>query len=143
MALIAIHAVIHIPADVRVLEIGRVPTSVATRALENRVVARIRVAGGAHSVGAAVVHREPGMVERCPRPRRCGVTSRAGGGENGGRCFMNRIRGGVVVGLVATVAGGRKRGVVVVYVTSGAGYGRMESGQGERRGAVIKLAVGP
>jgi len=83
------------------------------------------------------------MVERCARPCRCVVASRAGGRENGWRRCMNWIRGGVVVCLVATVAGRGKRGVVVVYVASGAGYGGMKSGQREGRGAVVKLAVGP
>ena len=83
------------------------------------------------------------MVERCARPCRCVVASRAGGRENGWRRCVNWIRGGVVVGLVATVAGRGKRGVVVVYVARGAGYGGMKSGQREGRGAVVKLAVGP
>ena len=83
------------------------------------------------------------MVERCPRPSSCVVTSRAGCRKNGGRRFMNWIRGGVVVCLVATVAGRRKRGVVVIYVTSSAGYSRMESRQRERGGVVVKLSVGP
>jgi hypothetical protein len=56
MALITIHAVIYIPADVRVPEIGRVPAPMATRALENRVVAWIRVAGRAHTVSIPVSH---------------------------------------------------------------------------------------
>jgi len=83
------------------------------------------------------------MVERCARPCRCVVASRAGGRENGWRRCMNWIRGGVVVCLVATVAGRGKRGVVVVYVASGAGYGGMKSGQREGRGAVVKLSVRP
>jgi len=56
MALVAVHAVVDIPADVRVTEIGRVPAPVATRALENRVVVRIRVAGRAHAVSIPVSH---------------------------------------------------------------------------------------
>ena len=143
MALVAVHAVVDIPADVRVTEIVRVPAAMAARALENRVVAGIRVASRAHTVSVPVGHWEPGMVERCPRPRRCVVASRAGGRENGWRRCMNWIRGGVVVGLVAAVACGRKRGVVVIYVTCGAGDGRMESRQRKHRRAVIKLAVGP
>jgi len=143
MALITIHAVIHIPADVRVMEIGRVPAPMATRALENRVIVRIRVAGRAHTVSVPMGHWEPGMVERCPRPRSCVVASRAGGRKNGWRRFMNWIRGGVVVCLVATVAGRRKSGVVIIYVTCSAGYGRMESRQRKRRGVVVKLSVRP
>jgi hypothetical protein len=83
------------------------------------------------------------MVERCTRPCRCVVAGRAGGRENGWRRLMNWIRGGVVVGLVATVAGRGKRGVVVIYVAGGAGNGGMKSGQWEGRGAVVKLSVRP
>jgi len=143
VALVAVHAVVYIPADVRVTEIVRVPAAMAARALENRVVAGIRVASRAHTVSVPVGHWEPGMVERCARPCRCVVASRAGGRKNGRRRFVNWIRGGVVVCLVATVAGCRKRGVVVIYVTSRAGDSRVESGQRERGGAVVKLAVGP
>ena len=56
MALVTIHAVVHIPADVRVMEIVRVPAPMATRALENGVVVRIRVAGGTNAVSVAVIH---------------------------------------------------------------------------------------
>ena len=83
------------------------------------------------------------MVERCPCPGSCVVTSRAVCRKNGWRRFMNWIRGGVVVGLVATIAVRRKRRVVVVYMTSGAGNLRVISGQRKRRRIVIKLAVGP
>ena len=114
MALITIHAVIYIPADVRVTEIGRVPAPMATRALENRVVVRIRVAGRAHTVSVPVGHWEPGMVERCPRPRRGVVASRAGGRKNRWCRCMNWIRGGVVVRLVAAVAGRRQSPLVVI-----------------------------
>jgi hypothetical protein len=56
MALVTVHAVIYIPADVGMTEIVRVPAAMATRALENRVVARIRVAGRAHTVSIPVSH---------------------------------------------------------------------------------------
>src|ERR1700736_6493790 len=58
VALVAVHAVVDIAIDVRVMEIVRVPASVATRTLENGVVIRVGVAGGAHSNRIAVVRRE-------------------------------------------------------------------------------------
>lgn len=145
MALIAIYAVIHIPADVGVTEIVRVPASMATRTLENCVVVRTRVTDRANSVSSipSMGHREPCMAKSCSSPRSCVVTGRAGCSENGWRRFVNWIRGGVVVRLVATVASRRKRGVVVIYVTSGAGNLRVEAGQRKRCRVVIKLAVGP
>ena len=142
MALIAIHTVIDIIWIALVSRIG-LGLGVAIRALEDGIVARIGVAGRAHTVRAAVGHREPGMVERSPRPCRGVVASRAGGGKNGRRRLMNWIRGAVVVCLVATVAGRRKRGVVVIYVASGAGDSRVESRQRERGGVVVKLSICP
>lgn len=83
------------------------------------------------------------MVERCAGPRRCVVASCAGRRKDGWRRLVNRIRGRVVVRLVAAVAGGRKRCVVVVDMARGAGHLRVETSQRKRGRAVIKLAVGP
>jgi len=143
MTLVTVNTVIYIPADVRVREIVRVAAPVATRALENRVVVRIRVAGRAHTVSVPVGHREPGMVEGCPCPCSCGVASRARGRKDSWRRFMNWIRRGVVVCLMATVAGRRKRCVVVIYVATGAGHLNVEASQRERCRVVIELPIGP
>lgn len=97
MALIAVHAVIDIIWIALVRRIG-LGLAVAVCALEDRIVTRIRVAGRADTVSAPVVHREPGMVERRPRPCRGVVARRAGRGENGGRRGVNWIRGAAVVG---------------------------------------------
>ena len=143
MALVAVHAVVHIPADVRVMEIVRVPAPVATRALENRVVARTRVAGGTNAIGVTVIHREPGMVKSRSSPRcRC-MTSCAIRREDGRRRLMDGIRSVVVIRRVAAVASRGKGGVVVVHMATGTGDLRVEARKRERRRAVVKLAVGP
>ena len=71
-----------------------------------------------------MVEIDIGPVERCV----AGVT---GGGKSGGD--MARIGGSIPVGLMATVAVGRERGVVIVDVALGAGHGRMSTGEGKDR----------
>jgi hypothetical protein len=63
MALVAVNAVVHIPANIRVIEIRRVVASMATRALEDQVVVRIGVANRADSIRIPVIEREEGVVE--------------------------------------------------------------------------------
>ena len=94
MTRVAIHAVIHIPANIRVTETGRVIVPVASRALEYGIVARVSVAGGTHAVGAAVVQREVRVIECRSRPRRCGVARRAGCRKPGSLVVRTR-RGGI------------------------------------------------
>lgn len=57
MALVAIGAVVDVSFDALVF-IVRVGLGMAAGALEHTVVGRIRVAGSADSVRAAVIHRE-------------------------------------------------------------------------------------
>ena len=138
MALVAVHAVVHIPADVRMLEIARVPAAMAIRALEYRVVAGIGVTGRADSICVAVVDVEPGVIEHGPGPcgrRMAGVACRW---EAGG--LVVRIGRAVVVRLVATHARRRQRRVVVVDMAHHAGHGCscVEASQGECRVVVIK-----
>ena len=66
VALIAVNAVVHIPADVRVMEIGRDPTPMANGALEIRIVRGTRMAGRAHAVCIAMIDRKVAVRERCP-----------------------------------------------------------------------------
>ena len=145
MALIAIYAVIHIPADVRVAEIVRVPAPMATRTLENCVVVRIRVTDRANSVSSipSMGHREPRMVKSCSSPCSCVVARSASCGEDRRRSLMNRIDRAIVSGFVAAVAVCRECRVVVIYVTTGAGHLNVEASQREGRGVVIKLPIGP
>jgi len=121
VALVAIHAVVNIPTHIGVMEVGSVVVAVATRALEDRVVVRIRMAGRANSVGVAVVHIEPCVIEDGAGPGGRRMARGAGRGEAGR--LMVRIRCAVIVGLVASHARGRQRCVVVVDVAHHAGYG--------------------
>jgi hypothetical protein len=138
MALITIHAVVHITADVRVAEIGRVPAAVALRALENQVVRRIDMARSAHPIGVPVIHGEISMIECCASPGCRGVASRTSCRETG--CRVGRIRCGVVRGRVATVAIGWQRRVIVVYVAHRTGNRRrgVKASQRENRRVVIE-----
>ncbi len=147
MALVAVDAVVHVSLDALVISVG-LGLGVAIRALENRVVVRIRVAGGADSVGVAVIDGERcvlGMIEGCVEPVRGVVARLAGGGEELRLGGVSRIGGVVVVSLVAAYARGRKRGVVVVDVTVRAlprGNG-VRSRQGKRGVVVIESGIGP
>ena len=87
--------------------------------------------------------REPGVIERSVRPHLGVVAGLARRREPG--CGVIGIGGGVVIRLVAPVAIRGKRGVVVVDVAIRALPWRysVRAGQGERRGVVVELAVGP
>lgn len=82
MALVAIHAVVHVPAHVPMIPVG-IRLCVAVRALEHTVVGRVGVAGRAHAVRIAVIHREPGVVKGGSQPARGRVTGGAGDRETG------------------------------------------------------------
>ena len=56
---------------------------------------------------------------------------------------MIRIRGGVVIRLVAAVAVGWQRGVIVVYMATSAGHAGVKTSERKFRRVVIELAVGP
>jgi len=99
MALVAIHAVVNIPAHIGVAELGSVVIAVATRALEDRVVVSIRVASRADSIRVAVIHVEPGVIECGSRPG-CRCVARVASRGEAGRLVV-RIRRAVVVGQVA------------------------------------------
>jgi len=142
VALVAVHAVINIATDVRVLEVVGVVVAMASGALEHAVVARIRVARRAHTVRVPVIRREIGVIERRPSPTRRGVAGIAGLREAGRG--MVRVRRTLIVRIVAAVARGRQRRVVVVHVALGAGHvGRVISRQGERRRGVIEGCAQP
>lgn len=148
VALIAVDAVVHIPADLRVLEVVGVVAPVATGALKDGVVIGIGVACGAHVVRLAVTRRE-GRVLRViksrPGPGRCVVAGLAGRREKLRLRRVARVRGVVVVRLVAADAGRRQCGVVAVDMAIGAlsrGH-RMGSGQGKRRIVVIEGGIRP
>ena len=127
VALVTIDAVVHIPIHVAVMEVSGVVAAVASRALEYRVVVRIRMARGANAVGVAMVNRELRVlrvIERRTRPGGRGVASRAGGREERRLRGVAGIRGVVVVGLMAADTGRGQRGVVAVDVAVSACPGR-------------------
>ena len=82
---------------------------VAARALKDRIVGRVGVAGGAHAVGVAVIEREEGVIAGRQRGRNPGGRGVAGGAGRGpARRHVIRIRRSREVGLMAGVAGGRR-----------------------------------
>lgn len=64
MALVAVHAVVHIAADIAVIAVS-VRLGVAIRALEDAVVRRIGVTRRTHAICIAVIHREPCVIKSC------------------------------------------------------------------------------
>ena len=88
-------------------EVGRVVIAMATGALENGVVRRIRVACRAHTIRIAVrdgERRVLRMVEGCTRPGCSRVAVLAGLREKLRLSGVAGIRRVLVIGLVATVA---------------------------------------
>lgn len=47
VARVAVHTVVHISADLRMFEVGRVVSTMAAGALEHRIIGGVGVAGGA------------------------------------------------------------------------------------------------
>ena len=119
VAPVTINAVVDIPADIRVVEIGRVIVAMATGALEDGVVVRIDMACGAHVVRIPVVCREIRVlrvIERGPGPCRRIVAGRARGREELRLRLVAWVRRVVVVRLMAADAGDGQRRVIVVDV---------------------------
>ena len=148
VTLIAIDAVVDIARNVVVVEVVRVVAAMASRALEHRVVIRIRMAGRAHTVGVAVAGRERrvlGVIERSTRPCGCVVASLAGGREELRLRLVSGVGRVVVVGLVAANARGRQRRVIVVNVAIGADPRRngVRASKGEGRVVVIERGIRP
>ena len=107
VALVTINAVVDIPRHIVVLEIVRVVAAMATRALEDGVVIRVDVAGGADVVGVAVAGRERrvlGVIEIRIQPVGRAMAGLAGGWEELGLRRVSGIRSVVVIGLVAANA---------------------------------------
>ncbi len=142
MTLIAIHAVVNIPADAGMPEIGRVPAPMALGTLEDHVVRGINMARRTHAVGPAMIHGEIGMVEHSAGPGRGCVAGRTGCREPG--CRVSRIRCAIVICRVATDASDRQRRVVIVHVAARTGDRRgVKTSQWESRCVVIKYRARP
>jgi hypothetical protein len=137
VALVTVHAVVNVATDVRVAEVAGVVIAMASGALEHAVVARIRVARRAHTIGIPVIGREVGVIERRSRPAGRRVAGIASLREAGRR--MVRVRRTRIVRIVAAVARRGQRRVVVVHVALRAGHvGRVIARQRERGHTVIK-----
>lgn len=78
------------------------------------------------------------VVERSTRPIRCRVTSQASRGKTSGG--MGRIGRAGVVWFVATIAIGRRRGVIAIQVAGGASHADMCTCQWENCLAVIECS---
>lgn len=140
MALVAVDAVVHVPADALVLRIG-ICFRVAVGTGKYRVIIRIGVAGRAHTVCVPMVNREVGVIPVCRDPR-CGVMASGAGSRKSCRRVVGISRASVI-GLVARVAVRRQGRVVVVDVATGAGNGHVRSRQRERRVVVIEAGRYP
>ena len=95
----------------------------------------------AHAVSAAVIHREIRVIESCIQPRGRVVTGLASG-RKPGRDVIGVVRS-LVIGLVAAIAGGGQRQVIIVYVTLRARHRCVEAGQRECRQVVIERCLQP
>ena len=123
MTLVTVDAVVDIPVNLRMREILCVVATVAIRALEHRIVVRVRVARGANTVGVAVGDREARVlrvIEGCSRPRGRVVAGLACSREELRLRRVTGVRRVVVIGLVASDAGRGQRSVVTVDVAVGA-----------------------
>jgi len=109
---VTVHAVVHIPVHIRVLEVVGVIAAMAARALELRIVSADNVASRALAVCVAMVDGElrvlrviksrPGPIARAHAvagPARCGREENAIR-----RRGMRRVSGAVVIGLMARYA---------------------------------------
>lgn len=143
MTLITVNAVVDIPVHLRVTKAVGVVASMAARALKNRVVARVDMAGRANGRGPAMARwelRVLRMVECRVRPGRRVMAVLARRREElrlRRVAWIGRI---VVVLLMASTARRGQRCVIVVDVTIAALPGRhsVRTGQGEGRVVVIE-----
>ena len=139
MARVARGAQVLVPVYLVMMEVRCVIAAVAAGALENRVISRVGVAGGAHTLGVAMGRREErviacGQVGRQPGCR--GVAGNTGGRPTRGRVIRVR-RSGVIRGM-AGVAIGRRTGKYIIDVAQVAGNRRVGAGQRERRVVVVE-----
>ena len=128
MTLVARHAVVGIPADVGVVEIGGVVVPMADGALELRIVAGNNVASRANAAGAAMIHVEPRVREGRARPGRRVMAVRTGGEAEPGA--GNQRGGDVVRHLCAQGLGAQP----FIHMAAGAGV-RRRCGTGVAEGA--------
>ena len=123
MTLVTIDAVVDVPIHVRVTEISWIVATMAIRALEHRIVIRVGMARGAHSVGVAMIDRKARVlrvVEGCACPRGGVVAVLARSREELRLSLVTGIGGVVVIRLMAPDACYWQGRVVAVDVAIGA-----------------------
>jgi len=146
MAGIAVNTVVHIPPDVRVIEIGCIVVPMATCALERRIGRRgVRMAIRANTGCIAVVCGEVTVSKRRPQPIRRGVARRASGWDDSddggvgssviGYCPAQRRSALPLSGVATVTVGGRHGGAGVAKV---AGHGDVRAGQRETSRVVVE-----
>jgi hypothetical protein len=140
MALVAVHAVVHIAADVSMIAVG-VRLGVAIRALEDSVGRRIGMTRRTYAIRIAMIHWEPRVVESRAQPTGGGVTGSTSGRESS-RHVIWVVRS-LVIGLVTAETVGGDCRVVVVHVTACAGYRCVSTGQRETCVVVIETCRAP
>ena len=140
MALVTVRAVVHIAVNLLVMEVGRVIAAVAARALEHRIVIRVRVARGADVVGVAVACRELRVlrvIERRAGPSCRVMAVLACRWEELRLRLVARIGCVVVIRLVASVARRGQRGVVAIDMAIGTYARRHGVRAGQRECGVV------
>ncbi len=140
VTLITVDAVVNVPVHIRVAEIVCIIAAMASGALENGIVVGVDVARRAHAVRVAVRDRELRvlrMVEGGVGPSRRRMASRARRREELRLSRVARIGGVVVIGLMATDASCRQRGVVAVDVAICTLPRRYRVQAGQREGCVV------
>lgn len=140
VAVVAIHAVIDVAAHAS-MNVVSACLRVTIRALKHTVVARIGVAGRAHTIRSPVIHGEVRVIESGIQPA-SGCVAGGAAGRKSSR-HMVRIRRCLIVRSVAAVAIGRQRRVVVVHVTVGTSYCGVRPRQREPRVVVVERSRRP
>lgn len=140
MTLVAVDAVVDVPADTLMLLIS-ICFSVAVGTGKHCVIVWIGVARRAHAISVSVIDREVGVIPVGRNPRGGVMASRAGRRES--RRRVVRVGGACVISLVARIAGRRQGGVVVIDVATGTGNGHVRTRQRECRVVVIEAGRNP
>ena len=147
MALVAVHAVVHISLYALMILVG-LRFRMAIGALENRVVIRICMTRRAHPIGIAVINGELRvlrMIKRRVQPVRGAMAILTSGREKLRLRRVSRIRRIVVIRLVTANTRRRQRLVIVVDVAvdAGAWWHGVRSGQRKLRLVVIERRIRP
>ena len=151
MAGITVNTVVHIPPDVRVMEIGCIVVPMATCALERRIGRRgVRMAIRANTACIAVGCGEVIVSKRRPQPIRRGVARRAGGWDDShdggvgssviGYCPAQRRRALPSSGVATVAISGRHGGTGMAKV---AGHCGVRASQWETGRTVVKDRAKP